>query len=335
MDGLEVFLQESSPTMSDRHYVHSEDEVQLAKILKESKPWLEQYGTTVIYGLAAVLAICAVVVYVARRPPATAAESQALMLASTSEDYQTVADEKPDSEIGMIARLRQGELSLRDAINNMFTDRKSGVEKLQEAEATFERLADRKDLSPWMRERVLAGLARVAETRCDGTDETAKAAVAAWEKVLKDFPDSKMFKELAEDRIKKLPQDSKKAFYAWFHQQDPKPGDDLQLPQDGPGKVPDLPSLSIPDLKSLVPQAPAGTESKPAESSATPAAPTDASTTPATGAPAAAAPATPAAADAKPAAAEGTATPADATAPPADAEPAAVEGTPAPAKSGE
>ena len=328
--------------MSDRNYVHTEDEVQLAKILKDSKPWLEQYGTTVIYALAAVLAVSAVFVYISRRPPATATESQALMLASTSEDYQAVADEKPDSEIGMIARLRQGELALRDAINNMFTDRKSGLEKLDEAAATFERLSDRKDLSPWMRERVLAGLARVAETRCDGTDETAKAAVAAWEKVLKDFPDSKMFKELAEDRIKKLPLDSKKAFYAWFHQQDPKPGDDLQLPQDGPGKVPELPNLSIPDLKSLVPPSPTSPESKPADGAATPAAPTEpgapAATTPEPAAetPAAPAQASPAPADATPAAPEGTATPAAADATPAPAEtPAPAAETPVPAKSGE
>ena len=50
-------LDESSPTMSDRHYVHHENEVQLAKLLKESRPFFERYGTTMIYGVAALMAI--------------------------------------------------------------------------------------------------------------------------------------------------------------------------------------------------------------------------------------------------------------------------------------
>ena len=91
--------------MSDRHYVHHENEVQLAKLLKESKPFFERYGTTMIYGVAALMAIAAVVVYVQRRPAPTAAASRDLLLATTAEDYQAVADESPDSPIGILARL--------------------------------------------------------------------------------------------------------------------------------------------------------------------------------------------------------------------------------------
>ncbi len=334
--------------MSDRHYVHHEDEVALAKILKESKPWLEQYGTTIIYGVAAVLAVSAVVVYVARRPPATAAESSGLLMASSVEDYQTVADSAPDSPIGIVARLRQAELSLDEAAGKLFTDREKSVESLDKAARTFENLADRKDLSSDLRERVLAGVARVLECRCDGTDATVTPAIEAWEKLLKEYPDSKMFKDIAESRVKTLKSDKSKAFYAWFHAQNPKASDDLLLPQDGPGKVPDVPKIDIPDFttpaaptegakaegaKTETPAEPAqetpAAEEKPAPAEGTPA-PTEG--TPAPEAKPAPAEGTPAPAEGTPAPAEGA--PAEGT-PAPEAKPAPAEGTPAPEKSGE
>ena len=331
--------------MSDRHYVHQEDEVALAKILKESKPWLEQYGTTIIYGVAAVLAVCAVGVYVARRPPATAAESSGLLMAASVEEYQTVADSAPDSPIGIVARLRQAELSLDEAAGQLFTDREKSVKTLDNAARTFGNLADRKDLNSDLRERVLAGVARVLECRCDGTDATVKPAIEAWEKLLKEYPDSKMFKDIAESRVKTLKSDNSKAFYAWFHTQNPKASDDLLLPQDGPGKVPDVPKFDIPDF--TTPAAPAEgakTETPAAPAEGTPAAeekpaPAEGTPAPAEGTPAPEA--KPAPAEGTPAPAEGTPAPeakpapAEGTPAPAEGTPAPAEGTPAPEKSGE
>ena len=302
--------------------MHQEDEVALAKILKESKPWLEQYGTTIIYGVAAVLAVCAVGVYVARRPPATAAESSGLLMASSVEEYQTVADSAPDSPIGIVARLRQAELSLDEAAGQLFTDREKSVKTLDNAARTFGNLADRKDLNSDLRERVLAGVARVLECRCDGTDATVKPAIEAWEKLLKEYPDSKMFKDIAESRVKTLTSDNSKAFYAWFQTQNPKASDDLLLPQDGPGKVPDVPQIDIPDFT---------TPAAPMEGSKAEGAKTETPAAPAEGTPAAEEKPTPAPAEEKPAPAEGTPAPAEGT-PAPEAKPAPAEGTPAPAE---
>ena len=321
--------------MSDRHYVHQEDEVALAKILKESKPWLEQYGTTIIYGVAAVLAVSAVVVYVARRPPATAAESSGLLMANSVEDYQTVADSAPDSPIGIVARLRQAELSLDEGAGQLFTDREKSIESLDKAARSFQNLADRKDLNSDLRERVLAGVARVLECRCDGLDATVNPTIEAWDKLLKEYPDSKMFKDIAESRVKTLKSDNSKAFYAWFHTQNPKASDDMLLPQDGPGKVPDVPRIDIPDF--TTPAAPTDGAKTEGAKTETPAAPAEgtpaAEVTPApaegTPAPAEGTPAT----EAKPAPADGTSAPAPAEeTPAAEAKPAPAEGTPAPAE---
>lgn len=290
--------------MSDRHYVHHEDEVALAKLLKESKPFLERYGTTMIYGVAAVLAIAAVVVYVQRQPAPTAELSRDLMLAQSAEDFQEIADNSPTSQIGILARLRQADSELEDGVSKLFTDREASKTSIENAEKAYKQLEDRKDVNDSIRERVLVGLARVAECRCDGSDGSMNAATEAWQRVLKAFPDSKMFKVIAEARIKRLASDDSRKFYAWFSTQNPKPDDDLLMPQDGmPGQVPAMPTLpSLQDLglPNLTPSASDSTpsdetkkdtasevksgEDKPADAAATPDSP-DAPAAPASDAP--------------------------------------------------
>ena len=290
--------------MSDRHYVHHEDEVALAKLLKESKPFLERYGTTMIYGVAAVLAIAAVVVYVQRQPAPTAELSRDLMLAQSAEDFQEIADNSPTSQIGILARLRQADSELEDGVSKLFTDREASKTNIENAEKAYKQLEDRKDVNDSIRERVLVGLARVAECRCDGSDGSMNAATEAWQRVLKAFPDSKMFKVIAEARIKRLASDDSRKFYAWFSTQNPKPDDDLLMPQDGmPGQVPAMPtrpSLQDLGLPNLTPSASDSTpsdetkkdtasevksgEDKPADAAATPDSP-DAPAAPASDAP--------------------------------------------------
>lgn len=322
--------------MSDRHYVHHEDEIQLAKLLKESKPFLEKYGTTMIYGVAVLMAIAAVVVYVQRRPAPTAEVSRDLLLATTAEDYQAVADGFPDLPIGILARLRQADRELEDAVSRMFTNREAAKDSLKSAEKAYKQLEDRKDVNDSVRQRVLVGLARAAECRCDGTDDTMKAATAAWERVLKEFPDSKIFKSIAESRITRLASKDSREFYAWFSTQNPKPGDDLLLPQDGgPGQVPSMPmfpslqNLGLPTLDAAAPAGDSAKDEKPAGN------PPANSTT--ISDPAAKASSTDAAASETPAgdAPLGDTAPADAPAADVPATEAPVGSTPVPEKSGE
>jgi hypothetical protein len=306
--------------MSDKHYVHPHDENDLEKVLKQSGTWFETYGTTVIYGLAAVLAAIAVGVFVSRTPPATAAASAIFLEASTPEEFRDLADQFPGTPIGIRARLRQGELQLNSAVEKMFTNRKLAIEELDLAQKAYERLEQEPKLDDDVRQRVLSGLARVIECRCDGSDEQVKKAIAAWERLQTEYPQS-MLQKLAEDRIKRLSLDSTKSFYAWFQQQDPKPEDQPLIPQDGPPAVPAVPNpFQMPDFSKLglggdgteTPKAAEATPSaSPAENPAPNAAPA-ATETPA-----------------QPEAASPAAEPAAAEPPPADAAPAQPAAEPA------
>ena len=291
-----------------------------------------------IYGVAALMAIAAVVVYFVRQPAPTAGVSQALLEATTAEAFQTVADGSPESPIGILARLRQADSELEDAVSKMFTDREAAKVHLESAAKAYQQLEDRNDINDSVRERVRVGLARVAECRCDGTDDAINAATAAWDRVLKTIPQSKTFKAIAESRIKRLASNDSKEFYKWFSTQNPKPGDDLLMPQDGvPGQVPSaplfpdlhnfgLPGATAPTPTATTPAAPAEnpvsaetpseatpSADKPAETPADP----DAADTPATEPPATEPPAT------EPPATEPPATEPPATEPPATEPPAA------------
>ena len=228
--------------MSDSAHSNQTD---LEKLLRKGKPWLEENGTVLIYFLAAVLAIAAIVVYVNRKPEGDLVPSQALLLATTPEDFRDIADAHPDTAIGIWARLREADRLLDNAVSNMFTDRKTGLEELNDAQSAYDRLAERSDIDASVLERVLIGLARLAETRCDGTEETTNAAVSAWKRVLDEFPDS-LVKDHAEERIEHLPSKASQAFYAWFSKQNPSPA----LPGLEPGQpnVPDVPDIDLDSL---------------------------------------------------------------------------------------
>ncbi|MFO0426390.1 MAG: hypothetical protein ACK526_07470 [Planctomyces sp.] len=316
--------------MSDKHYVHPHDENDLEKVLKQTGTWFERYGTTAIYGVAALLALTAVIVYVSKTPPATAPASAAFMSAEGPEQFRDIADQFPNTALGVKARLRQADLLRNSAIEKLFTNRKLALDEIDQAQKAYERLEQQKGIDAEVRLRTLVGLAHLAEYTCDGSDAKTTAALNAWKRVTEEFPGEQAvgFQKLAEDRIKALQLDSSKSFYAWFQQQDPKPSDEPLIPQDNPSNVPAIPqSFNLPDFSNL-PGADAAAKPAEAPAEGAPAASAPAAETPAADAPKAETPAAAEPAAAEPAA-EGAATGADA--PKADAPATDAPATDAPA----
>ncbi|MCP4786450.1 MAG: hypothetical protein GY903_21760 [Fuerstiella sp.] len=219
------------------------DQTELEKVLRSTKPWFAENGTTLIYALAAVLAVAAVIVFMQRQSSGDVQASGALLLAAAPEQYRDVADDFPETSIGIWARLRQGDRLLDNAVGNMFTNRVVAIEEggeLDQAEVAYQRLAERSDVDEQVRERVLIGLARVAETRCDGQPESTNTAVTAWQRVLDEFPES-IVKKHAEERLAELSSEESRTFYTWFHEQNPTPVDPGLAP--GQPEVPEIPSF--------------------------------------------------------------------------------------------
>ncbi|MCH2211429.1 MAG: hypothetical protein MK110_09010 [Fuerstiella sp.] len=243
--------------MSDKQYTHQSNATHLELALRRAKPWFEANATFLIYGLAAVLAVAAVVVWFGRQPEANTGVSTLLMDASSPEDFQDIADQYDGTPLGILARLKQAEERLQSAFRKMFTDRAAANIELADAEVALGRLGDLKQLDSIVRQRVLLGLARLAEIRCDGTADSLQSAANAWQNVL-DQEGVSIAADYAEGRMEAMKDPATATFYAWFHGLDPKPADDLDVPafsggsSFGPGTpVPAVPNEgtgSLPDL---------------------------------------------------------------------------------------
>jgi len=236
--------------MSDRQYSHHDDQTRLETALRSTQPWLEANLTFLICGFAAVRAVAAGIVWYQRQPEANAEVSAQWMDARQPEDFQNIADTHDNSPLGRLARLSLADSLINNGSRSIFSDREAADADFELADAALSRLTDSSELGDNERQRVLMSQARLAEIRGDGSDESIQAAIAAWQKILDQFEEP-FAKEYVEGRIEELGKPGVGTFYAWFHEFDPKPQDDLNLPglglglEPGPGSaVPDIPSLT-------------------------------------------------------------------------------------------
>ena len=103
---------------------------------------------------------------------------------------------------------------------------------MKKARESFDKIVNDPDAPPDVKERALFGLGRCLETLSDrNTDE----AIAVYQQLLNDYLYS-AYKSAAEARIAALRTGGAQEFYAWFHDQNPKPPD-RELPRDLKGPV--------------------------------------------------------------------------------------------------
>ncbi len=204
---------------------------------------IEQYGKQIAFGAIALVVLFAVASFVANSGRAGAEESWSKFAAAESAaDFANVASDYPNSDVSIWARLTEGEMLLREAVQLQFSDRAAAVGQFKKAGEALDAVIDKADLLPTAKERALLGKARLLEATSNGSMDEA---IAAYEKV-KGIPNS-IYASLVDSRIEALKEDDTQKFYAWFSKQTPKPEDRAQ-PQDGlPGGHPELP-VSLPPI---------------------------------------------------------------------------------------
>lgn len=204
---------------------------------------IEEYGKQIAFGAIALVILFAAASYVANSGRAGAEESWSKFAAAESAaDFANVASDYPNTDVAIWARLTEGEMLLREAVQLQFSDRAAAVGQFKKAGEALDAVIDKADRLPTAKERALLGKARLLEATSDGNMD---AAIAAYEKV-KGIPNS-IYASLVDSRIEALKQDDTKSFYAWFSKQTPKP-EDRARPQDGlPGGHPELP-VTLPPI---------------------------------------------------------------------------------------
>ena len=221
---------------------HELAENDLSKVLGQGVQKLDEHQNTILSVAVVVALIAAALIYWTRMSRFERSSGWAQLAASSSpEDFMNVAEAHAGSAVGDWARLRAGDGFLQEGIRLSITDRPASTERLEQAKESFEALTPQKTL-PAIREQAMNGLAVTLESLSTGDTEPA---IAAYQNLLTAFPETR-FKSWAEDRIDALKLGSTQDFYAWFHQQNPKPAD-MPLPNDqlGGGSSP---------LESLLPE---------------------------------------------------------------------------------
>jgi tetratricopeptide (TPR) repeat protein len=202
---------------------------ELGRIAESVRPVLERNATWIVIAVVGAAAIAAsAVVLINMTGAANTAGWSDFAVSRTAEDYANVADTYDDTAVAAWARLEESERHLQNGLRLMFTDRAAALSDLGQAQKNLELLLSRKNISTELRESALFQLARCLEATSDGKTD---AAIEAYERLLREFPNS-TYKAVAEQRIAVLRTDRAKDFYAWFHEQKPKPPD-REPPRDG------------------------------------------------------------------------------------------------------
>jgi hypothetical protein len=212
---------------------HELAENDLSKLLARWGAEFDKHANTILTVLIVLALVAAGIIYWTRTSAATSAAGWTdLTRAGTAEDYQNVAEDYAGTQVAQWALLRAGDGFLREGIRLSLTDRTASQERLSQAKDSYNSLLKNTSAPRMVREQALLGFAVTLETMSDG-DTTE--AVAAYEKLLEEFPDSR-FVGYATDRIASLKTGGAQDFYAWFHQLNPKPPerpgpqDQLRLP---------------------------------------------------------------------------------------------------------
>jgi len=210
---------------------------------------IEKYGKQIVFGVVALVIVFAVMALVANTGRAGSEESWSKFAAAQSaSDFANVASDFPGTEIALWARLTEGEMLLREAVQLQFSDRAAANGQFKKADEALDSVLGNANLPPSAQERALLGKARLLEATSDGNTE---AAITAYEK-LKGIPNS-VYATLVESRVEALKKEETKDFYAWFSKQSPKP-EDRAKPQDGlPSGHPELPVTLPPIPEELFP----------------------------------------------------------------------------------
>jgi hypothetical protein len=219
----------------ERHRLH---EHELRKLALRAGDFWKQHGMKVLAAVAVVAAVViGILIWTAGSRESAAEAWRNVARSGTAEQFTAVAEDYAGDSAGHWARLRAAELHLQEGVRQAFSNRGAAVDELEESVEQFARLLSA-DLPDKLHERALYGhgraleaMAAVVEPSEGKVNATLDDAIAAYERLLKTFPET-IYKPLVEEQIKSLKAERTQQFVAWFRQQEPKPSD-RALPQDG------------------------------------------------------------------------------------------------------
>lgn len=191
----------------------------LQQVAVKVESFYERHDAAIRWGIIGVAFVLACGIYWWRVTAATeAAAWNQFSQSNSAEDFAEVASDFPNSRVANWAKLREANAYLETALRDAFSNREKADTDLKKAKGLLESLKSLRAPRD-LRQQTLFAYARCLEMTSDGD---LQPAIAAYEELLKEFPET-TFKRDAEIRIKALSKPSAKEFYAFFSKQKPMP----------------------------------------------------------------------------------------------------------------
>lgn len=238
-----------------RHELQTND---LNKYAEESIGFFRKYGNHIMIVVCIVSIAASALIYWQRVSNTRLEQAWSdLAFATQPAEFQFIVSDPSLSKTPAApwARLQESDGRMHEGIRLMFTDRERAVREVEAAQNGYQDLLARTGVDPLIRERALFGHARALETLSDGKLD---GAIEAYEKVLKEFPES-LYKPMIDQQVKDLRGGTASSFYAWFAKQKPTTAVPSRLPADkgrggadskkGTLDLKDGPTIEVPDAQ--------------------------------------------------------------------------------------
>jgi len=149
---------------------------------------------------------------------------------ASAADFDAIADQHPDTDVALWARVLAGDLHLAVGCNMLFVNKGVANQELRDAEDDYLKVLNAKRSGSEFRQRATFGLARARESQGN-----LQKALEHYEEVRTEWPDG-AYAEAAAARLEDLKRPDTRLLYDRFAKFDPKPAP--LLGPDIPGKGP-------------------------------------------------------------------------------------------------
>jgi hypothetical protein len=204
---------------------------ELGKYAEKISTYIDAHGNRLMIGLCLACLPLAGLIYWWRteKSAQTAAwrDFSAAINAQRAEEFHAVWQDHPGTVPAYWARVHEGEQWLNQGVQSMFRNVETGMIELKKARDAFQAVIDDRRAPVELTDRALLGLGRALESMSDGSEDEA---IKAYERLVKEFPDS-IYKKDAQERIAVLNRGSGQEFYAWFAKY-PRPKISPKVPRD-------------------------------------------------------------------------------------------------------
>ncbi len=216
---------------------HRLEENELQRLALKAKPFMDQYGNTVLISVSATVLIVAIGVYIMRDQASGKSKgwdplgSSILTSGASTAKLETLGEQQADTVPGLIAKVQAAQRRINQGMQFSFSNTAKAQDELKAARDLLEEALGSEEpvLPPVIKAQATFALAQCLESTWDGNPDSKTSPIKAYDAFIKEYGESSAYPEIgpyvdiAKERVDRLKSEHTQEFYAWFHEQNLTP----------------------------------------------------------------------------------------------------------------